>query len=112
GFAGIVIFFMISLSGTYSAWGQVRPGRGEKEGPDLLDSLRKIDDERQDTVIYTSRYIRYTNLKQFEDGTITLPLDTSIRNFENYSPIAQPEKPTVNLGGLGLAYRDMLFNPA
>src|SRR5690606_30136884 len=41
----------------------------------------------------------------------TLPLDTSLRGIQNYSPLAQPRRPTINTGNLGLAARDMLFQP-
>ncbi len=76
-----------------------------------LDSLRKRDEGTADTVIFTSRYIRYTTIGLLKDSTRTVPLDTSLNNFENYSPLYQPDRPTVNLGNLGLAARDMLFNP-
>ena len=107
------ILFLLFLSVFSAALGQIRPQNGRGGGQtDALDSLRKIDDQRQDTVIFTSKYIRYTDLEQFQEGTITKPIDTTIQNFENYSPVYQPEKPTVNLGGLGLAYREMLFDPS
>ena len=103
------VFFLIQATG----FGQIRPngGNGGKKG-DVLDSLRKKDDERQDSIIYTARYIRYTTLGLLTDSTKTLPLDTTIGNFQNYSAVNQPYNPTLNLGSLGLPAREMLFNPS
>lgn len=77
-----------------------------------LDSLRKIEDEARDTLIITAKYIRYTNVGLLQDSTQTLPLDTTFHNYHNYNPLNQPERPTVNLGNLGLPYREMLYRPA
>jgi len=76
-----------------------------------LDSLRKKLDESADSVVFTSKYVRYTTLKLTKDSIQTLPLDTSLRGIQNYSPLAQPRRPTINTGNLGLAARDMLFQP-
>jgi hypothetical protein len=85
-------------------------GPEQKRGHEL-DSLRKIDDQRRDTMVITAKYIRYTSIGLLKDSTRTVPLDTTLRNFENYSPLYQPERPTINLGNNGLSYRDLLFNP-
>lgn len=113
----ILIFLLLLFLGN-AASAQIRkpgtsppPGRTGGKG-DQLDSLRKIDDERQDTIIYSAKYIKYTTLELLRDSTKLLPIDTTIGNFENFSPIAQPDRPTVNLGSLGLPYREMLFNPS
>lgn len=76
-----------------------------------LDSLRKKLDESADSVVFTSRYVRYTTLRLTKDSIQTLPLDTSLRGIQNYSPLAQPRRPTINTGNLGLAAREMLFQP-
>jgi hypothetical protein len=76
-----------------------------------LDSLRKKLDESPDSVVFTSKYVRYTTLRLTKDSIQTLPLDTSLRGIQNYSVLAQPRRPTINTGNLGLAARDMLFQP-
>jgi hypothetical protein len=77
-----------------------------------FDSLRKIEDEGRDTLIITAKFIRYTTLGLLQDSTQTLTLDTTFRNFHNYNPLNQPQRPTVNLGNFGLAYREMLYSPS
>lgn len=76
-----------------------------------LDSLRKLEEEGRDTVIFNSTYIRYTNLGLLKDSTQTEPLDTTLHRFHNYNPLNTPENPSANLGNLGLPYRDLLFTP-
>ncbi|KAA8482578.1 putative beta-barrel porin [Arcticibacter tournemirensis] len=82
-----------------------------EQGSDL-DSLRKLEEAARDTLIFNSKYIRYTNLGLLKDSTQTVPIDTTLYRFHNYNPLNQPERPTVNLGNLGLPYREMLFNPS
>jgi hypothetical protein len=77
-----------------------------------LDSLRNKLENAGDSVVFTSKYVRYTTLALTRDSIQTLPLDTSLRGFQNYSLLNQPRRPTINLGNLGLAARDMLFQPA
>lgn len=77
-----------------------------------LDSLRKKFESGEDSVVFTSKFIRYTTLRLTKDSIQTLPLDTSLRGFQNYSPIAQPRRPTINTGNVGLAARALLFEPA
>ncbi|SHF75015.1 putative porin [Pedobacter caeni] len=77
----------------------------------LLDSLRKKEESGLDSVIFTSRFIRYTTLKLTKDSIQTLALDTSLNGFQNFSVIAQPRRPTVGIGNLGLAAMPMLFEP-
>ena len=76
-----------------------------------LDSLRKKLDHGADSVVFTSKYIRYTTLQLTKDSIQTLPLDTSLRNFQNYSPTNQPRRPTINIGNQGLAAKTLLFEP-
>ncbi|MBC8053936.1 MAG: putative porin [Sphingobacteriaceae bacterium] len=93
-----------------------RPTRGgTNRTPDAnaeLDSLRKIEDEGRDTIIITAKFIRYTTLGLLQDSTQTLTLDTSFRYFQYYNPLNKPQRPTINLGNLGLAYREMLYTPS
>ncbi|WP_442590174.1 putative porin [Pedobacter sp. AW31-3R] len=77
-----------------------------------LDSLRNKLENGEDSVVFTSKYVRYTTLKLTKDSLQTLPLDTSLRNFQNYSPIAQPYRPVINTGNIGLAARALLFEPS
>ncbi|WP_432710287.1 putative porin [Pedobacter sp.] len=76
-----------------------------------LDSLRKQLDSGEDSVVYTSKYVRFTTLRLTEDSIQTFPLDTSLRNFQNYSPISEPLRPTIGLGNLGLPVKPLLFEP-
>lgn len=77
-----------------------------------LDSLRKKLEGSKDSVVFTSRFVRFTTLKLTKDSIQTLPLDTSLRNFQNYSPIEQPRRPTIGTGNIGLAARALLFEPS
>lgn len=77
-----------------------------------LDSLRKKLDDGKDSVIFTSKYIRYTTLRLTRDSIQTLPLDTSLRNFQNYSVLNQPRRPTLNTGAPGMAAQSLLFEPS
>ncbi|MGI4750847.1 MAG: putative porin [Janthinobacterium lividum] len=77
----------------------------------LLDTLRKRDEHKGDSVIFTSKFIRVTNERLFNDSTQVVPLDTTLNNFENYSALYQPRSPKIGLGNLGLPYRNLLFEP-
>ncbi len=77
----------------------------------LLDTLRKRDEHKGDSVIFTSKFIRITNERLLNDSTQVLPLDTTLNNFENYSALYQPKSPKIGLGNLGLPYRNLLFEP-
>ena len=77
-----------------------------------LDSLRMKEEFSPDSVVYTSKYVRYTNLYLFKEGTQTIGIDTTLANFQNYSPIYQPNNPTIGLGNNGIAYRELLFRPS
>lgn len=77
----------------------------------LLDSTRKKLEHKDDSVIFTSKFIRVTNERLLNDSTQVLPLDTTLNNFENYSSLYQPRSPKIGLGNLGLAYRNLLFEP-
>lgn len=77
-----------------------------------LDSLRLKEESSLDSIVYTSKYVRYTNLRLFREGTQTIGIDTTLANFQNYSPLYQPGNPTIGLGANGIAYREMLFQPS
>lgn len=76
-----------------------------------LDSLRKKEEEGTDSVIFTSKYIRYTTLRLTKDSIQTLPLDTSLNGVHNFSVLIQPKSPTIGLGNLGLSAMPLLFEP-
>jgi hypothetical protein len=80
-------------------------------GAQLMDSMRKKEENKKDSVIFTAKFIRVTNEQLLTDSTQVLPLDTGLVNFENYSPLYQPKHPTIGLGNLGLAQRSLLFEP-
>lgn len=65
-----------------------------------------------DSITYTAKYIRYTTFKLLKEGTQTRPIDTTVYNFQTYSPLYQPKHPTIGLGSAGIAYRELLFNPS
>lgn len=77
-----------------------------------MDSLRRQQDHKRDTVVFNSKYIRVTNERFMKDSTQLFPLDTGIYNFENYSPLNQPRNPRIHLGNLGLAERSLLYEPS
>lgn len=76
-----------------------------------LDSLRKKEEQKEDSVVYTAKFIRYTTRQLLDKATQTLQIDTSLNQFQYYSPLFSPTRPTIGLGSLGLAYRDLLFTP-
>lgn len=103
--AGLCVLLLVTVN---KVSGQIT-GSQQKEGAEL-DSLRKIEESSEDSLVFDAKFIRYTNLDLLADSTQTIPLDTSSYNFQNYSPLYQPRSPTINLGNNGLAYRDLLFN--
>lgn len=74
-----------------------------------LDSLRKREESQKDSVIFTSKYVRYTTLALNKDSIQTLPIDTGLVGIQNFSVLYQPQTPTIGLGVLGLPARSMLF---
>ncbi|OCX51747.1 hypothetical protein BEL04_17190 [Mucilaginibacter sp. PPCGB 2223] len=79
---------------------------------DMLDTLRKQQDKKKDTIIFTSKYIKVTNERLLNDSTQVFPLDTTLTGFENYSVLYQPHSPKIGIGNLGLSERDLLFEPS
>lgn len=110
-------FFFIGLL-CFLSWGAafaqqpVTPNTKPKEQGSDLDSLRKREESSRDTIIYNSKFIRYTNRVIFHENTETRPIDTTLNRLQNYNVLNQPEYPTANLGNLGLAYRPLLFSPS
>lgn len=78
---------------------------------ELLDSLRKREDHKKDSVVFSSKFIKVTNEQLLGDSTQVFPLDTGLVNFENYSPLHQPRSPRIYLGSTGLPQRPLLFEP-
>jgi hypothetical protein len=76
-----------------------------------IDTLRKQEENARDSVIFSSKFIRVTNESLLRDSTQVFLVDTGLTNFENYSPLYQPLTPKIGLGNLGLAERDLLFQP-
>ncbi|WP_316793537.1 putative porin [Pedobacter frigoris] len=76
-----------------------------------LDSLRKKEENAKDSIIFTSRFIRYTTLRLTKDSIQTLALDTTLQGFHNFNILVQPKRPTVGVGNLGLSAMPLLFEP-
>lgn len=76
-----------------------------------IDSLRKREENKRDSVVYTSKYIRVTSEELLKDSTQVFPIDTSLKDFENYSSLYQPRSPRIGLGNTGLPQRPLLFEP-
>lgn len=106
----IVLFFLICFSfGVQLTFAQdLKTTVNENKE---LDSLRNKLENGKDSVVFTSRFVRYTTLKLTKDSIQTLPLDTSLRGMQNFSPIVQPRRPTINTGNIGLAAKALLFEP-
>ncbi|MEN0052485.1 MAG: putative porin [Mucilaginibacter sp.] len=79
---------------------------------EMLDSLRKKEDNKHDSVIFNSKFIRVTNELLLNDSTQTFPIDTGITSFENYNPLTRPKSPRIHLGNVGLSQRPLLFEPS
>jgi hypothetical protein len=77
-----------------------------------LDSLRKKEESAGDSVVFNSKYIRYTTLRLTKDSIQTLPIDTGLTGIQNFSIIIQPRTPRISTGVLGLPTMPLLFEPA
>ena len=78
----------------------------------MIDTLRKREKQRMDSVIFNTRFIKITNEALLRDSTQLFPLDTSLVDFENYNPLFYARNPKISLGGtMGLAARSLLFEP-
>ncbi len=81
-------------------------------GDQEIDAERQKEEKKRDSVVFTSKFIKVTNERLLSDSTQVFPLDTGLTNFENYSPLYQPRSPKIGLGNLGLAERNLLFEPS
>jgi hypothetical protein len=90
----------------------LRAGARNNNGVQSIDSTRKREENKRDTIIYTSKFVKVTNERLLKDSTQVFPLDTGLVNFENYSPLMQPRSPRIHLGNTGLPQRPLLFEPA
>lgn len=99
-----IVFCLCAVAGP--AWAQVDPGWSSE-----LDRAREEEDMKEDSVIYSSRFVRYTTLAMMRQGTYTYQIDTVHKDFQYYNPQNQPRKPSIHLGSYGLATRDLLFEP-
>jgi hypothetical protein len=80
----------------------------ELSGDQMIDTLRKRERQARDTVIFTAKFIKVTNEALLKDSTQLFPIDTTLANFENYSPLFQPRSPKISLGStIGLAARPL-----
>lgn len=103
----LLCFFTFFLAFTDRTYAQIEIADWSSE----LSAAREKEDSKPDTVIYSSRYVRYTTLAMMRQGTFTYQIDTLHKNFQYYNPQNQPHNPSIHLGSYGLATRDMLFNP-
>src|SRR5690606_22160664 len=87
-------------------------GQVDDEFSSALDSARALEDNKKDSVVFSSRFVRYATLDMLKHATYTQHIDTSHRNFQYYNPQTRPANPSVHLGSYGLATRDLLFNPS
>ena len=101
----LLLFFMFVLAGTTHVWAQV-----DEEFSSALDSARALEDNKQDSVVFTARYVRYATLDMLKQSTRTVQIDTSHVHFQYYNKQNLPWDPSINLGSYGLATRDLLFN--
>lgn len=76
-----------------------------------IDSIRKREEGRKDSIVFTSKFIKVTSERLLMDSIQLFPLDTGLVNFENYSPLNQPRNPKISLGYTGVSQRDLFFNP-
>lgn len=102
-----LFLFLLLVCGGYTAFSQdLKTTIGDNKA---LDSLRKKEQTNKDSVIFNSKYVRFTTLRLSKDSIQTLALDTTLRNLENYNVLYQPDRPTIGLGNLGLPARPLLF---
>lgn len=102
----LLLFFIVVLVNMSHVSAQV-----EEEFSSALDSARAKEDNRQDSVVFTAKYVRYATLDMLKQSTRTVQIDTTHVNFQYYNKQNLPWNPTINLGSYGLASRDLLFNP-
>jgi len=104
----LAIFFLLLIAGPKLFAQDLKTTVNENKE---LDSLRKKEEEGQDSVVFTSKYIRYTTLKLTKDSIQTIPLDTTLNGFQNFNVQIQPKRPMISTGNLGLSAMPLLFEP-
>src|SRR5690606_22306030 len=102
----LLLFFGFTIVSTMSVSAQV-----EEEFSSAWDSARAKEDNKQDSVVVTAKYVRYATLDMLKQSTRTVQIDTAHVNFQYYNKPNIPWNPSINLGSYGLASRDLLFNP-
>lgn len=107
----LIFLLLLSLLSAERLKAQVDPvpAPQPQDPGEVIDSLRKLEEEGQDSVVYTAKFIRYTKRRFLNDSMYTLPLDTTLRGLQTYNPQYHPYSPSVHLGNFGLSTRDMLF---
>src|SRR5690606_41604473 len=101
-----LLLFVVLLGGMHFAAAQV-----DEEFSSALDSARAKEDNRQDSVVFTAKYVRYTTLDMLKQSTRTTQIDTTHVNFQYYNKQNLPWNPTISLGSYCLSSRYLLFNP-
>lgn len=87
-------------------------GEDREKREENIDSLRAKLDAKRDSIVYNSKYIKYTKAEFLKDSSRLFILDTTTKDFHRYRVLDLPERPTMNLGLNGLSYRDLLFEPS
>ncbi len=87
-------------------------GEDKEKREENIDSLRAKLDAKRDSIVYNSKYIKYTKARFLKDSSRLFILDTTTKDFHRYRILDLPEHPTMNLGLNGLSYRDLLFEPS
>lgn len=99
--------FLFFFAFTFALQAQVND-----EFSSALDSARAKEDNKKDSVIFSSKYVRYATLNMLKYATHTKQIDTTHHNFHYYNNQNLPWNPSINLGSYGLATRDLLFTPS
>ncbi|WP_255496155.1 putative porin [Mucilaginibacter sp. FT3.2] len=119
----LLLLMCLGVQSAFAQYGQINhakplstrdTARTEKKVTDdeLLDSLRKKEDNKRDSVVFSAKFIRVTMERFLSDSTQTFALDTGLYNFENnYSPLLDPKHPRISLGYDGVSQRSLLFEP-
>lgn len=120
----LLLLMCLSVHSAFAQYGQPTNGRPrplnmrdtvrkvkEVSDDELLDSLRKKEENKKDSVIFNSKFIRVTNGDLLNDSTQTFAIDTGINSFENYSVLLDPRNPRIHLGYTGVSQRSLLFEP-
>lgn len=103
----IFLVIFLFMSACLKGFSQVE----EDEFSSALDSARALEDNKQDSVIFSAKYVRYATLAMLKKAIYTKQIDTSHRNFQYFNKQNLPWNPSINLGSYGLATRDLLFTP-